>query len=179
MKLINKLAFDRLQADILRLQGFKPAVLGSKVDDCLGPIAKAFPHQSFQLKAVHEFVFDQPEEAAATSAFATRVAGHIAQLAGVVVWISTSKNIFPPALQGAGFEPDRILFLNLRKEKDVAAAMEEVLKCTAVTAVISELRDLDFITSRRLQLAVEQSNVTGFVLHKNFKHASHNACVTR
>ena len=57
--------------------------------------------------------------------------------------------------------------------------MEEALKCGALTVVVSELCDLTFTASRRLQLAVEQSRVTGFVLRHRYKKLSTNACVSR
>jgi protein ImuA len=41
------------------------------------------------------------------------------------------------------------------------------------------MKELDFINSRRLQLAVESSRVTGFILRKNIKSFSTTACVTR
>ena len=57
--------------------------------------------------------------------------------------------------------------------------MEEALKCEALSAVIGELRDLDFTASRRLQLAVEKSRVTGFVIRHVRKKINTTACVTR
>jgi protein ImuA len=45
--------------------------------------------------------------------------------------------------------------------------------------VIGELTDLDFTASRRLQLAVEQSGVTGFIVRKQTSHPQVNACISR
>jgi protein ImuA len=42
--------------------------------------------------------------------------------------------------------------------------MEEALKCTGITAVVGETDSLSFTQSRRLQLAVEKSGVTGFMI---------------
>ena len=57
--------------------------------------------------------------------------------------------------------------------------MEEALKCSALTAVIGEMHEISFTASRRLQLAVEQSQVTGFILRKNSQHINTTACVSR
>ena len=57
--------------------------------------------------------------------------------------------------------------------------MEEALKCKGLSAVIGEMPELSFTTSRRLQLAVEQSQVTGFILRNNPKNINTTACVTR
>jgi len=45
--------------------------------------------------------------------------------------------------------------------------------------VICETKDLSFTESQRLQLAVEKSHVTGFVLRKDVKKVNTTACVTR
>ncbi len=57
--------------------------------------------------------------------------------------------------------------------------MEEALKCAGLAAVIGELREMDFKQSRRLQLAVEQSHVTGFILRNESDKMSSTACAAR
>jgi protein ImuA len=44
---------------------------------------------------------------------------------------------------------------------------------------VGEIRDLSFTESRRLQLAVEQSQVTGFILRHNIRNINTTACVSR
>jgi protein ImuA len=96
-----------------------------------------------------------------------------------VLWISSSRTLFPPALKSFGLEPDRFIFIDLQKEKEVIWAMEEALKCEALSAVVGEIREIDFTASRRLQLAVEQSRVTGFILRNNYRNLNTTACVSR
>jgi len=57
--------------------------------------------------------------------------------------------------------------------------MEEALKCEGLAAVIGEIKELSFTASRRLQLAVEQSRVTGFIIRNNPRTITTTACVTR
>ena len=57
--------------------------------------------------------------------------------------------------------------------------MEEALKCDGIAAVVGEIQELSFTVSRRLQLAVEQSRVTGFILRNNPRNLNTTACVTR
>ncbi|HEY9008815.1 MAG TPA: Error-prone repair protein ImuA [Ohtaekwangia sp.] len=167
-----------LQADILRLQGFN-SVASSALDIDWGPIKNAFPNASFPLGAVHEFLASGNEGLAATDGFITGILSSLMQSKGTVLWISASRKIFPPALKNFGVEPDRFVFIGLSKEKDVLWAMDEALKCGAVSAVIGELREISFNDSRRLQLAVEQSQVTGFVIRNNYKSINTTACVSR
>lgn len=170
--------FAELQTSILRLQGLK----FSKNDSLnfgLGPINESFPNASFPLGAVHEFLSEQKEAAASTSGFIAGLLSHLMGSTGATLWISSSRTLFPPALKIFGTEPDRFIFLDLKKEKDVIWAMEEALKCNALAAVVGEMREIDFTASRRLQLAVEQSQVTGFIIRNNYKNLTTTACVSR
>ncbi|MBL0743551.1 ImuA family protein [Chryseolinea lacunae] len=171
-------AFAALQMDILRLQGFKSSK-GSAVDVGLGPILHAFPKATFPVGAVHEFLASQCEEAAATSGFVAGLLSALMGPFGTALWISASRTLFPPALKTFGIQPDRFVFVDLQKEKDVLWAMDEALKCGALTAVVGEVHDISFKASRRLQLAVEQSQVTGFVLRNNARKPGTTACVSR
>src|SRR5690606_26048545 len=82
------------------------------------------------------------------------------------VWISTSRKLFPVSLRLFNVDPERIIFIDVAREKDVLWVMEEALKCEGLAAVVAELNSLSVIESRRLQLAVEQTGVTGFILRK-------------
>lgn len=168
----------QLQSDILRLQGYKTGSNVS-VDPGLGPIAKAFPNAKFPLGAVHEFLASGKEETAATSGFIAGLLSSIVGSNGVAMWISSYRTLFPPALKMFGIHPDRIIFTDLKNEKDVLWAMEEALKCDVLSAVVGEIQDLGFTASRRLQLAVEQSQVTGLVVRNNPRKIGTTACISR
>ncbi len=167
----------RLQKDILMMQGFKSASAGNDMD--IGPMREAFPNKVFPLGAVHEFICGGKEDAAVTSGFIAGLLGSRTKKGGVILWVSAARTLFPPALSNFGIAPDRIIFVDLAKEKEILWAMEEGLKCGALSAVIGEIRDLDFIVSRRLQLAVEQSQVTGFIIRQHPRILNTTACVTR
>jgi len=168
----------RLQSDILRLQNFCSSE-NPVLDIDLGLMKACFPNGSFPVGAVHEFLSGRIEDASATTGFlagllATLMGGH-----GTVLWISASRTLFPPALKAFDIAPDRFLFLDLKNQKDVLWATDEALKCSALTAVIGEVRDITFTESRRLQLAVEESQVTGFILRHNARNVTTTASVSR
>jgi protein ImuA len=167
-----------LQTDILRLQGFK-SVNHAGLDLGLGPIKDAFATGSFPLGAVHEFLSVRTEDTASTHGFIAGLLSSLMGSNGTILWISSSRTLFPPALKNFGVAPDRFIFIDLQKEKDVIWAMDEALKCSALSAVIGEMREIDFMASRRLQLAVEQSQVTGFILRNQYRHLNTTACVSR
>lgn len=167
-----------LQTDILRLQGFKP-VNSTAVDLGLGSIRNAFPNASFPLGCVHEFLSFRKEDAAATNGFIAGLLGSLLGASGIALWISSSRILFPPSLRCFGIQPDRFIFIDLKTEKDVLWAIDEALKCGALTAVVGEVQNLSFTESRRLQLATEQSQVTGFILRTKLNKVNTTACVSR
>jgi protein ImuA len=169
----------RLQRELLPLQGFKPITGSTSVDVGLGRIKDAFPSGSFPLGAVHEFCCSSSEESASTGGFIAGIIGSLMRNGGVSLWISCSRTIFPPALKYFGIDPDKIIFIDLQKQRDVLWAMEEALKCDGLASVVAEINELSFTASRRLQLAVEQSRVTGFILYNNFRKLNTTACLTR
>jgi len=167
-----------LQMDILRLEGFNSSS-NAILDVGLGPLKDAFPNGSFPLGAVHEFLSARAEDSASTGGFISGLLASLMGNSGTALWISSSRTLFPPALKSFGLEPDRFIFIDLQKEKEVIWAMEEALKCEALSAVVGEIREIDFTASRRLQLAVEQSQVTGFILRNKYRNLDTTACVSR
>lgn len=160
----------QLERDILPLQGYKPPTAGKAVAFHLGPIERAFPQHRFPTGAIHEFISRTSEQAAATAGFLSGLLAPLMKNGGACLWITGKKKLFPPGTAIYGLAPDRLIFVELSKEKDIRWAMEEALKCEALAAVIGEISELSFTDSRRLQLAVEQSRVTGFLL----RHAPRN-----
>lgn len=169
----------QLQKEILSLQGIRSVYDNKHINTALGPIKNAFPNASFPIAAIHEFISNGMESATVTSGFVSGLLGCLMNKKGAAIWISSTINIFPPALQLFGIDPGKIIFINPKKEKEMLLVMEEALKCTGLSAVIGEIPELNFTASRRLQLAVEQSHVTGFILRRNPKNISTTACVTR
>lgn len=168
----------QLKRDILSLQGFKPVAGNMSFDDGLGFIKEAFPNASFPLGAIHEFFCSGAEDVSASGGFIAGIVSALMRTGGVSIWISPSQTIFPPALQSFGVEPDKIIFIYLQEEKEVLWAMEEALKCEGIAAVIADTPEISFTASRRFQLAVEQSRVTGFIIRRNPRNLA-TACVTR
>jgi protein ImuA len=169
----------RLQKEILPLQGLKATQASLPLNLRLGPMASAFHHHSFPVGSVHEFIAYGAENNAATGGFISALLSALMREEGVALWISTARTIFPPALHAFGIDPHKVIFVDLTTEKDVIWAVEEALKCPGLSAVVGDLRELTFTASRRLQLAVESTNVTGFILRNNPRNINITASVTR
>ncbi len=169
----------RLNQDILPLQGYKPSRQGAPQVLGLGAIENAFPNKVFPLAAIHEFCCKDQEDETATGGFISGLLASLLLHGGTAVWISQSPIVFPPAMTYFGLSPEKFIFISMQKEKDIQWAMEEALKCGGLSAVIGEIKDLSFTASRRFQLAVENSNVTGFIIRRDPRPLNSTASVTR
>lgn len=169
----------RLSREILPLQGYKPLQQAAIHDQPLDFIEQSFPQKCFPLGAIHEFCCDAQEDEAPTTGFIAGLLSTVMPIGATAVWIGPKPLIFPPALQSFGLAPERMIIVSIPKEKNMLWAMEETLKCAAVSAVIGEIRDLSFTASRRFQLAVEQSNVTGFLVRRAPRQLNTTASLSR
>jgi len=166
----------QLKKELLALQGFRPLVHAHQQID-LGTINHSFPNSQFPLGVNHEFICNHAEGVTASSGFIAGILSSLLQKGsanakasadkGAVVWISSSQIIFPPALVSFGIDPSQLIFIHLKK--DLLWTIEEALKCEGLVAVVGEIASIDLTASRRLQLAAEQSRVTGFLLRNNPK----------
>lgn len=131
----------------------------------LEPVDRHLPGGGLALGALHEWSEAGPaaELAGAATLF---VAGVAARLNGPVLWCLNRRDLFAPGLMRAGLHPDRVIYAETLRERDVLAAMEEGLHEKGLAAVIGEVTRLGLTASRRLQLAAEASNVPAFVLRR-------------
>ena len=169
----------QLRKDILPLQRFKKNRVNTIGEPLPPAITNAFPNAEFPFGAIHEFIAAGAEDAAASSGFITGILASLMDSSGVTIWISSYRTPFPPALATFGLAPDKIIFIDLKKEKEILWAMEEALKCKGLAAVVGEITELSFTASRRLQLAVEESKVTGFIIRRNPRAINITACIAR
>jgi len=175
----RKELISKLQKDILLWEGFKPAVAGTSTIPGLEKIEAAFPHGVFPKGVIHEFMGTVSENAAACDGFLSGLLSVMMAGGSACLWVSRSRQTFPASLVKFGIAPERIIFIELTRERDVLWVMEEALKCRGLAAVVAELDGLSMTESLRLQLAAEGSQVTGFVLRTNSRNINTTACVAR
>ncbi len=170
---------SKLQKDILQQEGYRSQPADIKRIPGLENIEAAFPGRFFPTGAIHEFLSFEPEHGAASGGFIAGLLGSLMQRGGACLWISTARKVFPVALHTFGVSPDRIIFVNVQYDKEALWVMEEALKCKGLAGIVAEVRELTFMQSRRLQLAVETSHVTGFILRTDARRLTTTACVAR
>jgi protein ImuA len=128
-------------------------------------IDKALPHGGLPRGHLHEI-----HEGGAASEYASLAAlfaaGVVARLSGPVLWCLRTRDLFAPGLARVGLHPDRVIYCETWKDRDVLPAMEEGLRCAGLAGVIGEVTRLSLTASRRLQLAAGESGVTALVLRR-------------
>lgn len=175
----QKEIISRLKQDLLVWEGFKRSDADKAGAIGMGSIEDHFPEKVFPKGHIHEMISYQPESAVASNGFISAITGKLLGHSGFCVWVSAARTIFPPTLALFGIPPEQVIFADVRTQKEALWTIEEALKCEALTVVIGEVSELSFGDSRRLQLAVEKSRVTGFIHRNNPRTENTTACVTR
>jgi protein ImuA len=131
----------------------------------LPSIDGALPHGGLARGHLHEVI-----EGGAASEYASLAtlfaAGIVARLSGPVLWCLRGRDLFAPALARVGLHPDRVIYCETWKDRDVLPAMEEGLRCAGLAGVIGEVGKFSLTALRRLQLAAGESGVTALVLRR-------------
>jgi protein ImuA len=137
----------------------------ASIDDALGG---GLAHAAF-----HEIAAARESAIAAATGFALALASRAGD-ARAVLWIAQDMGLiengmpYGPGLDDLGLAPERLVTIAAPKSRDVLWAMEEVLRCRAVGAVVGEIRStdrgIDLLASRRLSLAAGRSEACAFLL---------------
>jgi len=119
--------------------------------------------------ALHEIAAASEAHLAAATGFALRLAARMhARLVWLVEDMALAESGAPygPGLDAFGLAPERLLTVNVAHVRDLLWAMEEVLRCRAVGAVIGEVRGstVGTVALRRLSLAAAESGALALLL---------------
>ncbi|GAA4213339.1 ImuA family protein [Pedobacter jeongneungensis] len=175
----KKQVIKGLREQIISIQGYKPTSKSCQDISGLELFASAFPGHSFPLQGIHEFISESREQNAASSGFISGILSALMKDGSPCIWISATRKFFPPAAKRFSIPAASIIFIDLQNEKELLWVTEEALKCEGLAAVVSEIPDLNFATSRRFQLVIEKSKVTGLFLRENPKTLSNTTCLAR
>ena len=161
------------------LVSFAPVSFAPEIDSALA-------HGGLKRGALHEF-FSKDKDIqiplSILSLLAIKSFASLKQDSGkYILWIG--KNCWPAphflkTLSNSSSFLDRCLFIDPKSEKQALWAIESALRSSSIIAVISKIRSLSFLNSRRLALAAEKGNSLGLFV-RNFKESSYpSAAMTR
>ncbi|RDD63934.1 ImuA family protein [Ferruginivarius sediminum] len=126
----------------------------------------ALPGGGLARAALHEVVPGRADwDDGPAAGFCLAILGHLLRrVSGPVLWIARRQDLYPPGLAAFGVHPDRLLLARAGDDATVLWAMEEGLRCSDLAAVVGEVRALDRVAARRLQLGAEAGGMTALSL---------------
>ena len=116
--------------------------------------------------ALHELLAAGPGAAAGFAALL------LARSGGTVFWIARRPDAWPPGLARFGLAPSRLILVQAPGRNDALWAMEEALRCPAVTGALLLGETPDATAARRLQLAAETGGGIGLLLRDDVPEAA-------
>jgi protein ImuA len=157
----DALAELRQKLERVSSPGRKPAALPFGVAD----LDRHLPEGGLQLGHLHEVTEGgAASEHAGLAALFT--AGILARVPGPVLWCLRGRDLFAPALARVGLHPDRVIYCETWKDRDVLPAMEEGLRCKGLAGVVGEVTRVSLNASRRLQLCAGETGVTSLIIRR-------------
>jgi protein ImuA len=154
---------DQLRARIAQIEGVSDRHPVIPFD--VAAVDSHLPGGGIAMGALHEVAGSR--EIADDAAATVFLAGILARVEGTVFWCLHWRDLFAPALQLAGLDPERIVFVEAGNDTDVMIAVEECLRHRGLGGVVGEIKKMSLTASRRLQLAAEQSGVPAFIFRRS------------
>ncbi len=140
---------------------------------------RALPADGLSCGAVHEASGATGPDTPSASAFLVALLRRLPKRFGrdtVLVCENDASRfgrLHGPGWHGLGINPETLLIARARHDKDVLWAMEEGLRCGALSAVLGEIECSTFSISRRLSLAATEGMTPALLLrHDAFVSAS-------
>jgi protein ImuA len=169
-----------LRARVVRLEG---SVRDRRSLDAI-PICEGLPGDGLARAAVHDVLASSPGCGAGFCALL------LARTGGTVIWIVLEQDgmrAWPPGLARFGLTPARLVLARSSRWSDALWAMEEALRCSAVSGAVLALppeqtaghHALDLTATRRLQLAAEAGGALGLLLRPDAGSVALSATTTR
>ncbi len=115
--------------------------------------------------AIHELIAEEEGSPAYTVAW--RIAARAAGLRRWIVYIDAGYDLYPPALRSLGVPLGRLIVVRGIGGGDALWTAEQVLRSSAVAALVWPLCRLDAYASRRLQLAAEAGGGLGLLIRSD------------
>ena len=156
---------------------------GNRPDaDARGPIPlspaldRALPAGGLARAALHEVLAVGGMLGGAALGFAGLA---LARSGGTVLWIAPEPEAWPPGLLRFGLRPEQLVMVRATRAPDALWAMEEALRCRAVSGVLMVSPGVGLTAGRRLMLAAESGGALGILLRPDSARAGPAVALTR
>ena len=125
----------------------------------------ALPWNGFPTNGLHE-IFGDTAALGFLVVLITRLTEILSQTrhSTQVLWCQQGRDLCGQGLAQFGIDPNQIIFVHGKNDREIIWAMEEGLRSSSLAAVIGKLHKIPPIASRRLHLAAEENETTGLLL---------------
>jgi len=155
------LQVHRLGKLIERVQKSRVSSEKRRVSTGCPPLDRLLPDRGITTGSLIEWIGTPGGGATAMSLLAAREACH---QGGALVVIDRSGTFYPPAVAAWQIDLARMILVRPTNEQDEQWALDQVLRCRHVAAVLAWPRRIESRTFRRLQLAAESSGGLGLLV---------------
>jgi len=138
------------------------AVVSQTIETGLSSLDTILPNGGFSTSSVVEWISDQPGTLAGTTAL--RCARPLLQLSGCLAVIDGHHEFHASAAESTGIPLSRMLLIRPSDPAETLWALEQTALSAGVRVVLCWLDRVSSTVMRRLQLAVEKSGVTIFLI---------------
>jgi protein ImuA len=153
---------ETLRRRIARLEVGRPAGERTSIPSGIESLDRLLPEGGFRRGTLIEWL--GPDEGDAAAVPALIAAREACADGGVLVVVDRSGEFYPPAAARWGIAPRQLIVAQPTGEADTNWAMDQILRCQAVAAMLAWPRRLEGRNFRRLQLAAEQGGGLGLLI---------------
>lgn len=157
-------AFQKLEQ--LSRQIREMETVGRPAQECISSgcrtMDRHLPHGGYARGSMLELLRSGP--GSGVSSIALMIARQAIVDGKYLVLIDPQRQFYPPAMKSLGIPLERVIALQPANHADAIWGLAQVLRCSAVGAVIAEVGTLEDRVARKLQLATEQGGGLGIFL---------------
>lgn len=157
-------AFQKLEQLSRQIREMETA--GRPAQECISSgcrtMDRHLPHGGYARGSMLELLRSGP--GSGVSSIALMIARQAIVDGKYLVVIDPQRQFYPPAMKSLGIPLERIIALQPANHADAIWGLAQVLRCSAVGAVIAEVGPLEDRVARKLQLAAEQGGGLGVFL---------------
>lgn len=157
-------AFQKLEQLSRQIREMETA--GRPAQECIASgcltMDRHLPHGGYARGSMLELLRSGP--GSGVSSIALMIARQAIVDGKYLVVIDPQRQFYPPAMKSLGIPLERVIALQPANHADAIWGLAQVLRCSAVGAVIAEVGTLEDRVARKLQLAAEQGGGLGVFL---------------
>ena len=157
-------AFQKLEQLSRQIREMETA--GRPAQECIASgcrtMDRNLPHGGYARGSMLELLRSGP--GSGVSSIALMIARQAIVDGKYLVVIDPQRQFYPPAMKSLGIPLERVIALQPTNHADAIWGLAQVLRCSAVGAVIAEVGTLEDRVARKLQLAAEQGGGLGIFL---------------